>query len=484
MNSHALRFYQRCPPPLRSTIATLRGYYLRAWRYGFDTEALVHQALERQSWTGDQWAAYQAAELRKLLHAAATKVPFYRSQWAERRRRGDRASWEELQNWPILEKENVRARPRAFVSDDSSRRFMFREHSSGTTGKPLELWQSRRALKQWYALSEARWRRWYGVSRRDRWGMLGGQLVTPVSQRRPPFWVWNAALNQLYLSSYHLSPDFIPHYLEALKSYGVRYLLGYTSALYALAREALRLGRSDVRMRIVIANAEPVFDYQRTAIETAFSCPLRETYGMSEFVAAASECESRRLHLWPEAGYVEVLEGSTPVRSGSVGDLVCTGLLNREMPLIRYRVGDRGSVRADACPCGRGLPLVATVEGRCDDVLLTRDGRRIGRLDPVFKAGLPIQEAQIVQEAVDRIRLRYVPAPEFAPAAARMLVERLRDRLGDVEVVMESLPEIPRGANGKFRAVVCQLPDTAAESSDAALARPSAAVRPTGMKVT
>ena len=36
-------------------------------------------------------------------------------------------------------------------------------------------------------------------------GVLGGQLVAPVTQTKPPFWVWNAGLNQLYLSSYHLS---------------------------------------------------------------------------------------------------------------------------------------------------------------------------------------------------------------------------------------------------------------------------------------
>ena len=29
------------------------------------------------------------------------------------------------------------------------------------------------------------------------------------------------------------------------------------------------------------------------------------------------------------------------------GDLVCTGLLNKDMPLIRYRVGDRGALRGD-----------------------------------------------------------------------------------------------------------------------------------------
>jgi len=36
----------------------------------------------------------------------------------------------------------------------------------------------------------------------SRWAILGGQVVVPVAQRHQPFWVWNAALNQLYMSSY------------------------------------------------------------------------------------------------------------------------------------------------------------------------------------------------------------------------------------------------------------------------------------------
>jgi len=36
-----------------------------------------------------------------------------------------------------------------------------------------------------------------------------------------PFWVWNAALNQLYMSSYYLAPDLIPYYFDALKRYRI-----------------------------------------------------------------------------------------------------------------------------------------------------------------------------------------------------------------------------------------------------------------------
>ena len=466
MSDLLLRAYHRLPNPLRSVAASVKGLSLRAWRFGPETDRLVAEALDREKWSPAQWKVWQEERLASVLHYAATQVPYYREHWLARRRRGDRASAEYLENWPILEKEAIRENSAALVADNVDIRHTFRLSTSGTTGKPLSFLQSREEIRAWYALFEARCHRWYGVSRHDRWALLAGKIVTPVSQRRPPFWVWNAAFNQLYMSSYHLAPAFIPFYLDALARYQVRYVEGYPSSLYALAVEALRLGRDDLRISVAITNAEPVFDYQRAAIERAFHCVVRETYGMAEAVASASECEARCLHLWPEAGWVEVLEHGRSQRSGA-GDLICTGLLHAAMPLIRYRVGDRTELAADdrTCSCGRTLPILASVDGRIDDVLYTRDGRRIGRLDPVFKTDLPLREAQIVQETLDRVRVRYVPAPGFTRDDGRSIVERLQQRMGPVDVILEELGEIPRTANGKFRAVISHVSHAANEDA-------------------
>ena len=454
-----LKFYHPAPYPLKVLAASIKGYYLRWWRYGPETERLVQEALARESWSTEKWQVWQEERLARLLHRAATQVPYYREQWTKRRRRGDQASWEVLENWPVLEKEPLRLNPTAFVADDCQVWRMYPESTSGSTGTPLNLWQSRKTLRIWYALFEARWRRWYGVSRYDRWAILGGKLVATVERQKPPFWVWNAALRQLYLSTYHLSPNFIPHYLNVLRRYRIKYLWGYTSSLHALAQEVLRSKRRDLQMAVVITNAEPVFDYQRQTIAAAFQCPVRETYGMSEFVAAASECEAGNLHLWPEAGLLEVYADGRPAVPGDSGGLVCTGLLNEDMPLIRYQVGDRGALPAtdEVCSCGRSLPLV-TIDGRSDDIIYTADGRIMGvQLDTIFSVDMDIREAQIIQEALDHFRLRYVPGPKYTQRAGHSMVEKLRARLGPVKVTLEPVLEIPRGANGKYRLSVCNL---------------------------
>src|ERR1044071_1168210 len=101
MNDRLMELYYYFPTPMRSLAATLRGLYLRAWRYGRETERLVEEALSRESWSLKQWRSWQEERLSYVLHRAATQVPFYREQWSARRQKGDRSSWEYLENWTI-----------------------------------------------------------------------------------------------------------------------------------------------------------------------------------------------------------------------------------------------------------------------------------------------------------------------------------------------------------------------------------------------
>lgn len=462
MNEHLGHLYHRLPATLQNLAASMRGWHLDRLRYGAETEVLVKDALARDTWPLEFWNQWRTDKLKEILTAAATSTPFYFEHWNSNRKGKENGSEVslELHNWPVLEKEQVRKQPSAFLCSGVDRAKMHHEHTSGSTGKPLDLWSSQATQRRWYGLFEARWRRWYGVSLRDRWAILGGQLVTPVGRKHPPFWVWNVGMRQLYMSSYHLSPSTAASYWAALRHYNVRYILGYTSSLHTLAAEAVRLGLEPLSLAVVLTNAEPLYDHQRETLQRAFGCPIRETYGMSEMVAAASECEAGRMHLWPEAGVVEVLDGDQPVPAGEVGDLVCTGLLNPDMLLIRYRVGDRGALAPEGteCACGRTLPILLRVEGRSDDVLYTVDGRSIGRLDPVFKSNLPIREAQIIQESLKSVRVLFVPSdPSVTTEMVGTLARRIRERMGPVEVEFERVESIPRGPNGKFRAVICRL---------------------------
>ena len=458
MSDSLLRLYHALPQRFRSVAASLYGYRLRHTRYGGSSARHMAEAVERETWTPAQWKNWREERLAQVLHRAATRVPFYRDHWQQRRRRGDKSSWEILENWPLLEKESLRTSPHAFVADDCDTRTMFKASTSGTTFKPLSVWWSKETARQWCALREVRCQGWYGKTRHDRWAHIGARWVTPVDQREPPFWVWNRAFQQLYMSAYHLAPDLVPYYLDAIREYRISYLWGYPSALYSLAKGVLRMGLRDVKMDVVITDAEQLFDFQRQTISEAFQCSVCETYGMGEIVAGASQCPHGTLHLWPEAGWIEVMEDGLPTQPGLVGELVCTGLMNADMPLIRYRIGDRGKLKTnEPCGCGRTLPALAGLDGRADDVLYTLDGRAVGRLCTVIADNIAVYEAQLIQEKLDRVRVKYVPTPDFTTSDYQAITDRLSACMGDVDVLFERVDRVQRGPNGKFRTVLCEL---------------------------
>jgi phenylacetate-CoA ligase len=268
-------------------------------------------------------------------------------------------------------------------------------------------------------------------------------------------------MHQLYLSANHISRESAQAYVNALTRYKVTHLIAYSSSVSFLAKQVLDLGLHIEGLKVVITNAEALFPWQRDTIRKGLNTEVRETYGMAEMVAGASECSFGALHIWPEVGWIEVFSDTEelPLPPGDSGRFVCTGLLSAEMLLIRYEVGDRGRIAAgsETCRCGSILPIVLGIEGRTNDLLISADGRRIYWLNPIFY-GLPVREAQIIQEALDRVRVRYVPAPDFTPEAASQIRHRLHMRMGEVRLILERVDNVPRSANGKFQAVICNLP--------------------------
>lgn len=456
MNDRLLRLYHALPYPLRCAAASARGWQLRGWRYGSDTERSVEEALNRETWSVAQWRTWTSERLDRFLRRAKTCVPHYREYWAKH---GKNAA-EELAQWPLLEKEQLRANGRAFLADDCDVKRMFCDRTSGTTGTPLTIWQSLSTVREWYALFEARWRRWYGLSCHDRWAIIGGQLVTPAGQERPPFWVWNYGLNQLYLSAYHITPRNTAHYVAALQKHRVSYLWTYSSSAQTLAQFIIDQNLRPPELAAVITNAEPLHEHQRKIIEQAFRCPVYQTYGMNEMVCAASECRHGRLHLWPEVGIQEVLSlnDSEQVAPGAQGRLVSTGLVNLDMPLVRYETGDVVVMAhsSSPCPCGRNLPILDRVEGRQDDLIITADGRQVARFGAVF-AGIPLVESQVIQESMSALKVLVVPAHGFTREHAALIERRLNERFQSLAVVVEESAALPRGSNGKLKAVISRV---------------------------
>jgi phenylacetate-CoA ligase len=464
MINRLLPVYHRSPAFIRNLAATGRGMMLARQRYTPQTDALVAEILDRDNWSAAQWKNYQEGRLAFILHRAATQVPYYQRHWSERRRKGDMASWEILDNWPILKKEHIRVNPEAFVANDQPIKSLVLDRTGGTTSTPLKIWLSRATNVMNYAITEARTRRWHGLSRQESWATMGGQLIIPVSATNPPYWVRNYALHQTYFSTNHISRQTAPDYLKAVNQYKITNITAYTASITYLAQQIYDLGLPPPpTLKLVITNAEGLTQEQRQIIEWGLGCQTCQTYGMVELVTCASEHPTTgadTLHIWPEMGILEVFQDDADslAQTGEVGRFICTGLLNPDMLLIRYEVGDRGAMRPTSPSTPTfAYPQITRLEGRQTDMLISSSGHRVWYFNPLF-SGIPIVEAQVVQEQIGKVRILYVPATGFQEDYKDLIRKRLANRLGDTLVEFQAVSKVPRESNGKFRLVVCKVP--------------------------
>lgn len=285
---------------------------------------------------------------------------------------------------------------------------------------------------------------------------FSGRMVVTDPESKGPFYRFNRIENQVYFSAFHLSPENAAGYVEGLRKHGIQWMTGYAVSHYLLARHIIEQGLKVPPLKAVITTSEKLTSEMRAVMERAYQCKVFEEYSSVENVMFASECEHGRLHVSPDAGIVEILRADgIPVEPGEVGEVVATGLMRHYQPFIRYRMGDLAAWDAAPCPCGRQMPVLKEVVGRVEDVVVGPDGREMVRFHGVFVNQPNIVEGQIIQEALDQIRVKVVPTPAFSAADRDDIVLRVQQRLGSqVQVTIEKVTTIPRSRAGKLQAVI------------------------------
>ncbi|MBD3867993.1 MAG: phenylacetate--CoA ligase family protein [Acidobacteria bacterium] len=401
--------------------------------------------------------ALQHGRLRTLVERARKYVPHYRDLDLPPPAGGSdprEAIRETLSSIPVLEKAHYRETPDRFLAEDIPRSKLIRGRTSGTTGTALPLWFTAEALAEEYA-TIWRMRRREGVGFRDWYQAFGGQIIVPFSQEAPPFYRSNRHGRQFLHSLYHMTPGNMGSYVDAVHDLPSSYIIGYPSSLHLVGRAMLEGGRSLPKghLKGIFTSSESLLAFHRNTIEEAFGAKIYDRYGTSEFAVSMTMCRERKLHVDMEFGIVEV----DVVESGDGwerGPLLVTGFGNDATPFIRYRIGDLGTRLTSPCSCGREGDVFADVDGRIEDFIVTPDGRRIGRLDHIFKDLLDIAEAQILQETEAAIEVLIVPRESYDRAGEERLLRELRSRLGEIiKIDIRKVESIPREPNGKFRAV-------------------------------
>ena len=452
--------YYNSPVFLQNLLVSAYGYKLNKRRYGHHHDDMLLKLEETQSLDASKLEEIQFKRFRDILSHAFKTVPFYQDlAFKTGISVKDFLSHHDITRLPIISKDQIRTNPVLYCSKDFvSRKGSFWLFTSGTSGKPLRILCDPVSRQKHYAFW-SRFRRWCGLEPGSVRATFFGRIIMKSTDNKPPFWRKDIFGNNYLFSSYHMSENNLPYYYEKLGKLGVEELIGYPSSLFILAKYCLKHKLNGIRPKAVITTAETLLPQQRAMIEEAFATKVFDQYGCTEMVMFISQCEYGSYHIHPEHGIVEIVnETGQPAEIGEAGEIVCTGLLNYSMPLIRYKLGDIIRLSNRKCECGREFPVVDEIVGRTDDILFTPSGKPLGRLDPIFKGLKGIYETQIIQEAIDTLRIKMVNDNNFGEKEEKEFLYELRKRIGtEMKVIIEKVPEIPKDDNGKFRAVISRI---------------------------
>jgi phenylacetate-CoA ligase len=462
MNKTLELLYARSPILVQEVALNAYATRIHFQRFGRNFKDTLEQ------WHQTQWLSYrdlielQNEKLRKLMRHAFETVPYYQRIMKDRKLSpSDFKVVRDLAKLPPLTREDVRSHSGSLISCEYRPRQLVKGHTSGTTGSPLQFYWDKNTC---FINNIADWRQknWAGLNYGDPHAVLLGRTIVPIAQRKPPFWRMNYLQNQLWLSSFHMTEANLSLYLAKLEKFRPVALEGYPSTLFILAKY-LESRNKMFPVKAVLTSSETLHETQRETIEKAFGCRVFDFYGLAERTMFATECEKHEgHHVNMEYGIVEVIndEGS-PVGDGEMGRLVGTSLHNFGMPFIRYETNDISSILPRPCSCGRGLPLMADVATKAEDIVVTPDGRFISPsvLTHPFKPLHGIKLSQIVQEDVKHLVVKIVQGSEYSHKEAELLVAALKQRLGEeMSIDIQIVESIPRTAAGKFRWVISKVP--------------------------
>ncbi len=376
--------------------------------------------------------SFQTRALRRTARRAASATAFYRELFEDAGLAPDELTLEDLPSLPLTSKQDLLDRAGDFLADGS--RPYLATRTTGTTGRPTQIWLSRRETELWPAMAALS-------------GLLRGEIGPDdcmqinISSRATAAVQQNVEVCGL-AGARCLVLGLVPseESLDALLEGGEAaptLLSTYPSYLAELVRAARRrgLGPEAFRLRRVDCGGELLSPSLAAAAVETLGAVVNDTFAMTEVLPVSGRtCADGHLHHDLNMGLVEIVDVDTgePVEPGEIGAVVVTPYYPfREcMPVLRYDTRDLvRRLPDDELDCDlAGTPGTSHILGKAGHVLHAA-GRLVTPRDlvEVYEA-LPSQPWPArfeAREGGDRIVLT-VPPSALDGAAPGALEERFR----------------------------------------------------------
>lgn len=375
----------------------------------------------------------------EIFRKSYKKSPFYHKLYSKAGIKiEDIKGLDDIEKLPIITKDMIKESGDEMLTEPKWK--LLRNHTSGTTGTPLMVYES---------LSSIWWEQAYFYCYRKRCGYIYGQPIVSLRgnlEKKDTFLKVHIS-NTLYLSSYNINDKTIDVYYQQILKHHPIAIEGYPSALYALALQ-LRDRGLWLHIPVAFTSSETLLNYQRQLIEKQMGTQIFDHYGTTERTIRLSETLNHD-------GYYE--DPGYSINEYTPNGEITTSLINDSFPLIRYK----GNDIIELVDNNRKLPVrIRRIQGRQSSYLEGKDGTRYSGalMTRVFKNITSIDNAQFIQEERGRVNLNIVVSEKFTDVDRMNLSQAVEEQLGknNFEVIIKQITaeEIIYTSNGKFNYVL------------------------------
>ncbi|MBN2737507.1 MAG: phenylacetate--CoA ligase family protein [Spirochaetales bacterium] len=306
---------------------------------------------------------------KEILCHAFNKTPYYRELF--KRHNIDINSInskEEYRKIPFLTKQIIQQEKHNLLesdySDEESRKSLIIQRTSGSTGKILKTyWKKNDSIRSLYYLWNIRRR--YNILPNDKLLSFHSAIYHKDKVIKPKLYMFNHG-NHLSLCKMNLTDEIITQFHSEIEAFQPKWIMAQPSTVY-LFSQFFKKNKLPVydSLRYIELTGEYLSNSIRAEISDIFKVPISNQYGCMEANSIACECSKGQLHVMTKNVYIEIMNNEMPAEEGETGEIIISCLTNSVMPIIRYKIGDKGKlIHQHGCSCGNTNPIIELKTGR------------------------------------------------------------------------------------------------------------------------
>jgi len=383
--------------------------------------------------------------LKNILIYAVENVQYYKN-----------FNFNDLSSFPILIKDIVRENFDDLKSKDLNNRKWWINTSGGSTGEPVKFIQDREYLlanRYTTYIQKRKLGYKFGDDFIKLWGDEREILKYSQSFKTK---LLNKIKNITFLNSFNMTQENMFKFIKEINKKQPKLIVGYAQAMYELAKFIEENNLKIKNIGAIITSAGTLYPFMREIIEINFNTKVYNRYGSREVGNIACEEPNIDGLVIADDIFVEIVdESGNKCKDGIEGEIIVTSLTNYAMPLIRYKIGDRGILNTTKY----NFPVLEKVSGRNVNMFKANnkliDGEYFTHLIYYIEW---IQKFQFIQKDYNLIEIKIVKNFDERQEDLNNIEDGVIKVMGnDCKVKFNFVEEIKPLKSGKYLYTICEI---------------------------